>query len=342
MMRSITRRAAFRRESQVVSLAAFILAFGSTFAIAEQGQEVPKTSPKPITKTGSAQRNISAWVKVCLKNEQTENKQVCLLKYEGLDPKTGDVLVAAAVRTIEGQVKQDLIVTVPTAYSLDMPPGIRIKIDGDEPISLQYAGCTPKSCQAQVELTNQILDRMRKGNQMLVAAISMQQKPLTFRVLLNGFATTADGVPVDEAKYRETRARAIGFAKQPYLQTNQAGSGGISAASPTHHDNSDTLPGAGTAITSAEHANERARQGVQTRTQRICKTEPDCCLQHTKRSAFASHRAEHHTHGPRESQCWTCRLRTQKVAVGPVNLTVPEMSQGCTLISARCFRCLSR
>ena len=226
MMRSITRRAVFRRESQVVSLAALVFGFGTTLAIAQQAQEVPKTPPKPMTKTGSVQRNISAWVKVCSKNEQTENKQVCLVKYEGLDPKTGDVLVAAAVRTIEGQDKQDLIVTVPTAYSLDMPPGIRIKIYGDEPISLQYAGCTPKSCQAQVELTHQVLDRMRKGNQMLVAAISVQQKPLTFRVLLNGFAATSDGVPVDEAKYRETRAHAIEFAKQPYHQTNQQGQEG--------------------------------------------------------------------------------------------------------------------
>ena len=221
--------------------------------------------------------------------------------------------MAAAVRTIEGQDKQDLIVTVPIAYSLDMPPGIRIKIDGDEPISLQYAGCTPKSCQAQVELTNQVLDRMRKGNQMLVAAISVQQKPLTFRVLLNGFATTSDGVPVDEAKYRETRARAMEFAKQPYQPDQSAGegSGGISAACPAYHDNSDTLPGAGTAITSAEHANERGA-GCANSNAKNLQNEPNCCLQHTKRSASASHRAEHHTHGPRETQCWPCRLRAQK------------------------------
>jgi invasion protein IalB len=220
-MRSITRRAVFRRESQVVSLAAFVLGFGATLAIGQQDQDVPKTPPKPMTKTGSVQRNISAWVKIC----STENKQVCLLKYEGLDPKTGDVLVAAAVRTVEGQDKQDLIVTVPIAYSLDMPPGIRIKIDEDEPISLQYVTCTPKSCQAQVELTHQVLDSMRKGNQMLVAAINMQQKPLTFRILLNGFAITSDGAAVDEVKYRETRARAMESAKQPSQPTNQQANG---------------------------------------------------------------------------------------------------------------------
>ena len=223
MMRSITRRAAFRRESQVVMVAAFVLGFGATLAIAQQGQDVPKMTPKPMTKTGS--RNISAWVKVCSKNEQNENKQVCLLKYEGLDPKTGDVLVGAAVRTVEGQLKQDLIVTVPIAYSLDMPPGIRIKIDEDEPISLQYVGCTPKSCQAQVELTHQVLDRMRKGNQMLVAAIDVQKKPLTFRILLNGFAITSDGAAVDEVKYRETRARAMELAKQSSQPTNQQANG---------------------------------------------------------------------------------------------------------------------
>ena len=218
MIGSIDGRIALRR-GRMVLLAAFVFGFGTGLAMA---QEVPKKAPKSASKMGAAP-DLSAWVKVCSKTEQT--KRVCLVKYEGLDPKSGDVLVAAAVRITEGNDKRDLIVTVPTAYSLVMPPGIRIKIDGDEPISLQYVGCTPQSCQAQLKLTNQVLDRMRKGNQMLIAAISAQQKPLTFRVLLNGFATTSDGDPVDEAKYQETRARAMALAKQPYQQTNQQANG---------------------------------------------------------------------------------------------------------------------
>ena len=84
MMRSITRRAAFRRESQVVSLAAFVLGFGTTLAIAQQGQDVPKMPPKPTTNTGSVQRNISAWVKVCSKNEQTKNNRFAYSNTRGL------------------------------------------------------------------------------------------------------------------------------------------------------------------------------------------------------------------------------------------------------------------
>jgi invasion protein IalB len=225
MIGSIDGRIALRR-GRMVLFAAFVFGFGTGLAMA---QEVPKKAPKSASKIGAAPA-LSAWVKVCSEAEQT--KRVCLLKYEGLDPKSGDVLVAAAVRATEGNDKQDLIVTVPTAYSLLMPPGVRIKIDEDEPISLPYVGCTPKSCQAQVELPNQVLDRMRKGNQMLIAAISTQQKPLTFRVLLNGFAATSDGDPVDEAKYQETRARAMELAKQPYQQTNQQANDQVGSPQP--------------------------------------------------------------------------------------------------------------
>ena len=45
-------------------------------------------------------------MKLCLKNEQTGGKQVCLVNHEGLEPNTGMVLVAAAVRSIEGDDKQ--------------------------------------------------------------------------------------------------------------------------------------------------------------------------------------------------------------------------------------------
>jgi len=218
MIGSIDGRMTLRR-GRMVFLAAYAFGFGTGLAMA---QEVPKKAPQSASKIGVAP-SVSAWVKVCSEADQT--KRVCLVKYEGLDPKSGDVLVAAAVRTHGGNDKQDLIITVPTAYSLLMPPGVRIKIDEDEPISLPYVGCTTTSCQAQVELPKQVLDRMRKGGQMLIAAISTQQKPLTFRVLLNGFATTSDGAPVDEAKYQETRTRAMELAKQPYQQTNQSANG---------------------------------------------------------------------------------------------------------------------
>jgi invasion protein IalB len=158
--------------------------------------------------------DYSAWVKLCDKNEQTQNKQVCLIKYEGLDPKTGDIQVTAAVRTTEGSDKQDLAVTLPSSHTLVMPAGIQVKIDDGQPLPLQYKVCIKQSCQAQAEVTKEVLDMMRKGERMLVVALDIWQKPVTFSVPLNGFTTTFDGAPVDPARYKETRLRMMTAAKK--------------------------------------------------------------------------------------------------------------------------------
>jgi len=204
-----------RRVWRAALFSAFCWGFGTSLATAQQDQQAPRTPLTSATKTGTAQGDISAWVKVCTKNEQTEKKEVCVVKYEALDPKTGDVLVAVAVSTTEGKDKQDLLISVPTAYSLAMPAGVRIKIDQDEPVSLQYSVCLSTKCQAQTALPKKVLDRMRKGKQMLLAAISMQQKPITFKIPLYGFSKTSDGASVDADIYQETRARMIEFAKKP-------------------------------------------------------------------------------------------------------------------------------
>ena len=155
-----------------------------------------------------------AWVKLCMKSEQTQNKEICLINHEGLEPNTGMVLIAAAVRKVEGEEKQQLLVRVPTAYALVIPAGVQIKIDEAQPIQLQYAICFPTSCQVQIELTNEMMDQMRKGKQMVVAAMNIQQKTMGFPVPLTGFAKAYDGPPVDSVKYEESRRQLMEMFKK--------------------------------------------------------------------------------------------------------------------------------
>jgi invasion protein IalB len=150
-----------------------------------------------------------AWVKLCMKSDQTQNKEICLINHEGLEPNTGMVLIAAAVRKVEGEEKLQLLVRVPTAYALVMPAGVQIKIDESQPIQLQYAICFPTSCQVQLELTNELLEQMRKGKQMVVAAMNIQQKTMGFPVPLTGFAKAYEGPPVDSVKYEESRKQLM-------------------------------------------------------------------------------------------------------------------------------------
>lgn len=214
---------ALRRPGRAVWLAVFAFGCGITLATAPQGQEVPKTPPKSATKAGTGDE--SSWIKVCTKDEKTGNKQVCLVKHEGLEPKTGAVLIAAAVRTIEGADKQHLLVNVPTAYSLVMPTGVQIKIDEGDPIQLRYLVCLPKNCQVQMELSKEILDKMRKGKQMFIAAMNAQQKTMVFPISLQGFAKTSDGPPVDNVAYQEARGQMLEAARQHQIELAKKAAG---------------------------------------------------------------------------------------------------------------------
>ena len=153
-----------------------------------------------------------------MKDQKTGDKQICLVKHEALEPKTGAVLIAAAVRSVEGEDKQHLFVNLPTAYSLVMPTGVQIKIDEGEPIQLQYSVCLPTNCQVQMELSKDMSDKMRTGKQMFVAALNAQQKTMAFPIPLKGFGKASDGAPVDAAAYQEARAQMIQASRQHQLE----------------------------------------------------------------------------------------------------------------------------
>jgi invasion protein IalB len=237
------------------NLLALALALGTSLAVAQEGQLVPETqAPKqapavPVAGpsaapaaagAGVAQADESPWAKLCTKNEQTGNKQICIIQHGGLDPETGIVLGTAAVRSVEGEDKQALLVGVTTDYSLVIPVGVQIKIDDGEPISLQYVVCFATSCQAQIELTKENFDKMRKGKQMIVAALNMQQHRMGFPVPLTGFGKSYDGPPADNAKYQEawgqlmekSRQRKIALANKMAAQLKEQGTQQPQAGAP--------------------------------------------------------------------------------------------------------------
>jgi invasion protein IalB len=201
---------------RLASLLVLTLALGTSWAIAQE-------APPAATRTAPAATPApagSVWVKVCKKGEQVGDKEVCQVKYEAVNPDTGMVLVGVAVRAAEGEEKQLLLVRVTTAYTLVIPVDLQIKIDDGQPISLKYIACLPQSCQAQTELNSELLQKMRKGNEMTVAAENIQQKTLGFRVALQGFAKAYDGPPVDNALYEESQRR-MEQARQMVMQKKE-------------------------------------------------------------------------------------------------------------------------
>jgi invasion protein IalB len=226
MSSSIGRSNIFRTLAGPAVFAAMLTMLGSAVAVAQDGQSVPKTgalqaapaAPSGAAPAAGAAAGDSGWVKLCLKNEQTGGKQVCFVNYEALEPETSMVVGALAVRSIEGDDKQYLIIRLTTAYSLVIQAGVQIRIDEGEAIPLRYAVCFPSSCEVQTELSKEMFDKMRSGKQIVVASMSDQQKARIFPVPLTSFSKSFDGPPVDTAQYEASRRAMMEKLRQRQLE----------------------------------------------------------------------------------------------------------------------------
>ena len=69
-----------------------------------------------------------------------------------------------------------------------------------------------------MELTKEMLDKMRTGKQMVVSAMNMQQETMAFPLPLTGFGKASDGAPVDNAKYQEARRQMMEKSRQRQLE----------------------------------------------------------------------------------------------------------------------------
>jgi invasion protein IalB len=192
-------------------LTALVLALGLGLTLSPAMAQDKKPAPAKADAKDAKKEEQSAWVKLCEKAPNiTDPKQelnVCLTHHERLDGNSGRVLVSAAIREVEGQDKKALMVMVPLGMAL--PPGIQVKVDEGEAIKLQYTLCHAAGCTAEAEATPAIIDQMKKGKQVVVAAINLAGKAIGFPVPLVGFDKALDGKPVDNEKYAEARKRLM-------------------------------------------------------------------------------------------------------------------------------------
>jgi invasion protein IalB len=221
-----------------------------------QKQAAPAQKGQPA-QGDQAQGSQSAWVKLCEKvpvmhkgadgKEVKEDRGICLTHHERLDGNTGMVLISAAIREVEGNDKQHLMVMVPLGMAL--PPGLKAavynkdlwakaqkneKIDEKllKPIDLKYALCHREGCTAEVEASKELIESMKTGGGIMVLALNANAQPIAFPVPLEGFQAAHQGAPVDNEVYakargqlmEQIRARQIELYKQ--YQEQQAKNGG--------------------------------------------------------------------------------------------------------------------
>jgi invasion protein IalB len=231
-------------------LTALMLAVGvglsANPAAAQDKKGAPAAAAKgaPAAPAAGNAPEQSAWVKLCEKApslaEPKKELNVCLTHHERLDGNTGMVLVSAAIRQVEGQDKEALMVMVPLGMAL--PPGVQVKVDDKEPVKLQFTLCHAAGCTAEGEASKAVIDQMKTGKQVVVAAINLAGKAIGFPVPLTGFDKAYAGAPVDNEKYKEARKRLMSAIRERQIEmakkakdeaaAKQAGGAAAPAAAP--------------------------------------------------------------------------------------------------------------
>lgn len=209
------------------------------FAQDQKAAPAAKDAKAPAAKKEGETQKQSAWVKLCEKSplvmhdkdgkEIKEEKNICLTHHERLDGNSGMVLVSAAIRQVEGNEHDHLMIMVPLGMAI--PPGLKAavytkeqwdkaakneKVDDKDlkPIDLKFSLCHPSGCTAETEATKEIVDQMKAGGGIMVLAMNAQAQPIGFPVPLDGFTEAFAGKPVDNEEYKKARGQLMAQIRQ--------------------------------------------------------------------------------------------------------------------------------
>lgn len=145
----------------------------------------------------------SPWMKVCGKGPDTNNKQVCVITKDG---RLENGMPVAIVQLFEPEGEPKVLrVTVP--LGMQLAHGTRLLIDQQQPAQSPYKICFPVGCMADYPVSDDMIAKMKKGQNIIVQAINMQGTAISLPLPLNDFAKAYDGPPTDPKVFEEQQRK---------------------------------------------------------------------------------------------------------------------------------------
>ena len=144
----------------------------------------------------------SNWTKICGKGPEQGAKQICQTGKDGR-LESGMPIVAAILMEMEGEGKKVLQIMLPPGVYL--PKGTRVVIDRDEPSAIigTFLTCANGGCIAHLEANADIIQKLKKGQNLYVQAYNMAQSVMTMALPLGDFAKAYDGPATDPKELEE-------------------------------------------------------------------------------------------------------------------------------------------
>lgn len=213
-----------RARAALLSCAA--LAMMATSAAAQNNAEQP------------AEGSGSAWIKVC-ETEQASGREACVVTQEIRDPQ-GTFLATAGVRTHKDD-PESIALVFGFPLGMLLQPGVRYQVDQGEQKSGEFGICLPTGCFAEIKATAADVNAFKKGNELILLAISGRGETVPFRLSLKGFTKTFDGPPIDPKVLAESQRKLQAEIqrraeeRRKKLQEQQQSQGGGSETAPAEN-----------------------------------------------------------------------------------------------------------
>src|SRR5215470_6402050 len=155
----------------------------------------PPPPPNPGQKPAEPQITFTPWTKVCPKPQEANAKRICFTGKDGRI-EGGMIVVAAVVVEVDGDQRKVLRVTLPLGMALQ--PGTRVVIDQGQPMNAPYVICFQAGCIADYEASQELIDKMKKGQSLNVQGMNGQGQPVSLALPLAEFAKAHDGPPTEQ------------------------------------------------------------------------------------------------------------------------------------------------
>jgi invasion protein IalB len=176
----------------------------SSPAQAQPAQAPAPAGPANQPADQQVQLIYAPWTKFCLKGQDPNAKQVCFTGKDGRI-ESGQPVIAAVIIEPEGEPKKILRVTLPLGMLL--VHGTRVIVDNNTPAQAPYVICFQNGCMSDYEVTPDLIANLKKGQNLVVQAISSNNQPVTLPLPLADFAKAYDGPPTDPKEFENTQKK---------------------------------------------------------------------------------------------------------------------------------------
>jgi invasion protein IalB len=168
----------------------------------DQGQQAQNGQPQ-------VQLIFSPWTKFCLKGQPGQPadpnaKEVC---FTGKDARveSGQPVAAAVLIEPQGVDKKLLRVTLP--LGMQLAHGTRLIVDQNQPMTAPYVICFTNGCMADYDANPDLINKMKKGQGLVIQAINTTGQPISLVMPLADFAKAYEGPPTDPKVFEEQQKK---------------------------------------------------------------------------------------------------------------------------------------